>query len=130
MWLIISKIICFVTTRELIDKLAQVAPDTEIIGGTWNGRVDTYTVLDPCMVFPFEGVSADFVGTPGAFDKRLLDIRSKDVVYLGSLFDELDEQVISDRRFLRRLSAILQQHCYTQWMKDRIYCLLQEFYKR
>ena len=82
------------------------------------------------MVFPFEGVSADFVGTSGAFDKRLLDIRSKDVVYLGSLFDELDEQVISDRRFLRRLSAILRQHCYTQWMKDRIYCLLQEFDKR
>ena len=25
------------TARELIDKLSQVAPDTEVISGVWNG---------------------------------------------------------------------------------------------
>ena len=115
------------TVRELIDKLSQVAPDTEIITGTWNGRVDTYTVLDFCKVFPYDGVAADFFGTPGAFDRRLLDIRSKDVVYLGSLFEDMDKQVVSDRRFLWRLAAILRQHRSTQWKKDRIYRLVQEF---
>ena len=34
------------TTKELIDQLSKVEPDTEIISGTWNGRVDTYTVLE------------------------------------------------------------------------------------
>lgn len=34
------------TAKELIEKLSEVAPDTEIIGGMWNGRVDTYTVMD------------------------------------------------------------------------------------
>ena len=112
---------------ELIEKLSRVSPDTEIIGGTWNGRVDTYTVLDEYHVFPFDAVSADFFGTPGAFDEKLLGIRSKDVVYLGSLFDELNEQVVSDRRFLWRLAAIARQHRSSQWKKDRIYRLIQEF---
>ena len=28
----------------LINKLSQVPPDTEVVGGVWNGKVDTYTV--------------------------------------------------------------------------------------
>lgn len=118
------------TARELIDKLSKVAPDTEIIGGIWNGKVDTYTVLDYIHVYPFDGVFSDFYGTPGAFDKRLLNIRSKDVAYLGSMFDATDRQVTDDRRFLWRLAAIQRQHRSTQWKKDRIYMLVEEFTKR
>ena len=34
------------TAKELIEKLSKVTPDTEIIGGMFNGRVETYTLLD------------------------------------------------------------------------------------
>lgn len=39
------------TAKDLIAKLSQVDPDTEVIGGTWNGRTNTYTVLDELHVF-------------------------------------------------------------------------------
>ena len=40
------------TAKELIEKLSEVEPETEIVGGLWNGREDTYTVLDELHVFP------------------------------------------------------------------------------
>ena len=113
--------------RDLIDKLSKVSPEAEVIGGTWNGRVDTYTVLDSFHKVPYDDISPDFFGTPGAFDDRLAQIRSKDVVYLGSAFDESNKQVISERRLLLRLAAIRRQHRSTQWKKDKIYQLLEEF---
>ena len=113
--------------RDLIDKLSQVSPDAEVIGGTWNGRVDTYTVLDSFRKVPYDDIYPDFFGTPGAFDDRLAQIRSKDVVYLGSTFDQTDKQVISDRRLLWRLAATRRQHRSTQWKKDKMYQLLEEF---
>lgn len=115
--------------RDLIDQLSQVSPDAEVIGGTWNGRVDTYTVLDSFRKVSYDDISPDFFGTPGAFDDRLAQIRSKDVVYLGSTFDQTDKQVISDRRLLRRLVAIQRQHRSTQWKKDKIYQLLEKYGK-
>ena len=118
------------TTRELIEKLSQVAPDTEVIGGIWNGKVDTYTVLDIFLKMPYDGVYADFFGTPGAFDLRMMDIKSPEVIYLGSTFEESDPRLIDDRRFLHRLAAIRRQHRSTQWKKDRIYRLMQEFDKQ
>lgn len=39
------------TAKDLIDKLSQVPPDTEILGGMYNGRTNTYTVLDELHVF-------------------------------------------------------------------------------
>lgn len=69
------------TARELIDQLSQVAPDTEVISGVWNGKVDTYTVLDLFLNMPYDSVCADFFGTPGAFDLRMMDIKSPEVVY-------------------------------------------------
>ena len=102
------------TVRELIDKLAQVAPDTEVISGVWNGKVDTYTVLDLFLNMPYDSVYADFFGTLGAFDLRMMDIKSLEVVYLGSAFEESDPRVIDDRRFLRHLAAIQRQHRYIQ----------------
>jgi len=112
---------------ELIEKLSQVSPDTEIIGGTWNGRVDTYTVLDECYVYPFDSVCNDFYGTPGAFDEKLLGIRSKDVVYLGSLFDVRDKRVTDDRRIVWRLLRVLRMHRSREWKKEKICRLLDEF---
>ena len=117
------------TARELIDKLSQVAPDTEVISGVWNGKVDTYTVLDLFLNMSYDSVYADFFGTPGAFDLRMMDIKSPEVVYLGSTFEESDPRVIDDRRFIRRLASTQRQHRSTQWKKDRIYRLLQEFDK-
>lgn len=75
------------TAKELIEQLSKVAPETEIIGGMWNGKVDTYTVIDELHVIPYDDILSDFYGTPGAFDDKLLKIRSKEVVYLGSIFE-------------------------------------------
>ena len=115
------------TVKELIDKLSSLDPDTEIVGGVWNGRVDTYTVLDEVQVFPYDRISADFYGTPGAFDEKLLHIHSKDVVYLGSLFDSLNGQVAEDRRVIGRMERILRMHRSKEWKKGQIYQLLQDF---
>lgn len=79
------------TAKDLIEQLSKVAPETEIVGGMWNGRTNTYTVLDELHVFGFDDIYNDFYGTPGAFDDKLMTIKSKDVVYLGSLFDSCNE---------------------------------------
>lgn len=34
------------TAKELMEQLSRVEPETEIVGGMWNGRTNTYTVLD------------------------------------------------------------------------------------
>ena len=115
------------TAKDLIDKLSQVDPDTEIIGGMFNGRTNTYTVLDELHVFLYDQVYADFYGTPVAFDDKLMDIKSKDVVYLGSLFDSLDERVIQDRGIIWQMRKVLRQHRSKEWKKERIYQLLTDF---
>ena len=50
------------TAKELIDKLSEVAPETEIVGGLWNGRVDTYTVLDELHVFQYDQIEPGQAG--------------------------------------------------------------------
>lgn len=115
------------TAKELIEKLSEVSPDTEIVGGLWNGRVDTYTVMDELHVFQYDQIYADFYGTPGAFDDKLLTIRSKDVVYIGSMFDSLDKQVAADRRVTWRMQRILPMHRSKEWKKEQIYKLLLKF---
>lgn len=117
------------TAKELIEKLSEVAPETEIVGGLWNGRVDTYTVLDKLHVFLYDQIYADFYGTPGAFDDKLLKIRSKDVVYIGSLFESFDKRVVADRRVIWRMLRILRMHRSKEWKKGQIYKFLQEFEK-
>ena len=115
------------TAKELIEKLSKVTPDTEIIGGLWNGRMDTYTVMDELHVIPFDDIIPDFYGTPGAFDDKMLQIRSKEVVYIGSLFESLDKQVVADRRVTWRMQRILHMHRSKEWKKEQIYKFLQEF---
>lgn len=115
------------TAKDLIEKLSQVDPDTEIIGGTWNGRTNTYTVLDELHVFLYDQVYADFFGTPGAFDDELMTIKSKNVVYLGSSFDSLNKRVMQDRGIIWQMRKILRQHRSKEWKKERIYQLLSDF---
>lgn len=115
------------TAKDLIAKLAQVDPDTEIIGGMWNGRTETYTVLDKLQVFLYDQVYADFFGTPGAFDDKLMAIKSKNVVYLGSLFESLDKRVMQDRHIVWHLCKILRMHRSKEWKKEHIYQLLIAF---
>lgn len=117
------------TAKELIEKLSEVAPDTEIIGGMWNGRVDTYTVMDEFLLIPFDDIVPDFYGTPGAFDDKLLQIHSKDVFFIGSLFENLDKRVVADRRVTWRMQRIFRMHRSKEWKKKQIYMLLQEFYE-
>lgn len=115
------------TAKDLIEQLSRVKPDTEIVGGMFNGRTDTYTVLDELHVFEFDDIYNDFYGTPGAFDDKLLTIRSKEVVYLGSMFESTDKRVMDDRYFVWRLRKVLRQHRSWEWKKEHIYRLLEEF---
>lgn len=115
------------TAKELIEKLSEVAPETEIVGGLWNGREDTYTVLDELHVFQYDQIYDDFYGTPGAFDDKLLKIHSKDVVYIGSLFENSNKRVVADRRVTWRMQRILRMHRSKEWKKEQIYKYLQEF---
>ena len=115
------------TAKELIEQLSKVASDTEIVGGMFNGRVNTYTMLDKMDVYSFDDIFNDFYGTPGAFDDRLLKIRSKDVVYLGSLFESTDKRVMADRSVIWQMRKVLRQHRSKEWKKEQLYRLLTEF---
>lgn len=115
------------TAKELITKLLEVDPDTEIVGGMWNGRVETYKVLDELHVYSYDDIYNDFFGTPGAFDDKLLTIKSKKVAYLGSQFECQDRHLLDDRHFIRRMRNILRQHRSKEWKKEQIYHLLTAF---
>ena len=115
--------------KELIEQLQKVAPDTEIIGGTWNGHVDTYTVIDRARVFLYDQVYADFFGTPGAFDDRLMKIKSKEIVYLSSEFESLNKRMAEDRRVIWRMRRVLDMHRAKEWKKEQIYKMLADFGK-
>jgi len=84
-------------------------------------------MLDELHVFQYDQIYADFYGTPGAFDDKLLKIRSKDVVYIGSQFEELDKRTIADRRITWRMQRILRLHRSREWKKEQIYKFLLEF---
>ncbi len=115
------------TAKDLIEQLSELEPDTEIVGGMWNGRVETYTMLDELHVFQFDEIYNDFFGTPGAFDDKLMRIKSKNVVYLGSLFEGRDKKLLSDRQFIWRLRKVLWHHRSKEWKKERLFRLLTEF---
>ena len=115
------------TAKELIEQLSKVAPDTEIIGGMFNGRVETYTVLDELHVFLYDEIYNDFFVTPGVFDDNLLTIKSEKVIYLGSMFEGFDKRVLADRHFIWRLRKVLRRHRSKEWKKEQLYKLLSEF---
>ena len=51
--------------KELLKALEGVDPEAEVIGGVWNGRVDTYKVMDDTWYTEFDNLWGDFYGTPG-----------------------------------------------------------------
>lgn len=115
------------TAKDLIEQLSKVDPEAEIVGGLFNGRTETYTVLDELYVFRYDEIYNDFFGTPGAFDDKLLTIKSKDVVYLGSLFESTNKRVIEDRGCIQQMRKALRQYRSREWKKERIYRLLEAF---
>ena len=115
------------TAQNLIEHLSKVEPDTEIVGGTFNGRANTYTVLDELHVFLYDQIYADFFGTPGAFDDKLMTIKSEKVVYLGSMFDSTNKRVMEDRGIIWDMRKVLRQHRSKEWKRKRIFKLLTEF---
>lgn len=115
------------TAKELIEQLSKVAPDTEIVGVTFNGLVETYTVLDELHVFLYDEIYNDFFGTPGAFDEKLMTIKSEKVVCLASFFESTDKRVMADRHFVWQLRKVLRQHRSKEWKKELLYKLLTEF---
>ena len=50
--------------KELLKALEGVDPEAEVIGGSWNGRVDTYEVLDHTHHIQYDELRGDFYGTP------------------------------------------------------------------
>lgn len=77
--------------KELIEKLKNTDPNSEVICGVNNGFVDTYGVVDHIWEDIYDhSVYNDLYGTPGQIDGRLMDkeLREDDkkVVYIGSDF--------------------------------------------
>lgn len=98
--------------KDLIDKLTACDPDAEMITGIWNGKVNTYTVLDSVKEFMYEEIEADFFGTPGAMDERLFNSQIEKFVYIGTQFD-YDRQVVKDRH-----NSATEQHMQMRAARD------------
>lgn len=54
-------------------------------------------------------------------------IKSKEVVYLGSLFENSDMRLRGDRHIIWRMRKIPRQHRSKDWKKEQLYKLLTEF---
>ena len=84
-------------------------------------------MLDELHVFFYDDIYNDFFGTPGAFDDKLMTIKSEKVVYLGSFFESTNNRVMEDRHFVWQLRKVLRQHRSKEWKKEQLYKLLTEF---
>ena len=78
--------------KELLKALEGVDPEAEVIGGVWNGRVDTYKIMDDTWYTEFDNLWGDFYGTPGEMDDRLFQIQSENVFYIGSHFPIINQR--------------------------------------
>ena len=56
-----------------------------------------------------------------------MTIRSKDVVYLGSVFESCNERVMEDRGIVWQMRKVLRQHRSREWKKEQLFKLLTEF---
>ena len=81
-------------------------------------------------MFLYDQVYSDFFGTPGAFDDRLMKIKSKEIVYLGSEFESLNKRMAEDRRVIWRMRRVLDMHRAKAWKKEQIYKILVDFKKQ
>ena len=92
--------------KELLKALEGVDPEAEVIGGVWNGRVDTYKVMDDTWYTEFDNLWGDFYGTPGEMDDRLFQIQSDNVFYIGSHFPIINQKASADKNFVWRLREV------------------------
>ena len=92
--------------KELLKALEGVHPEAEVIGGAWNGRVDTYKVMDDTWYTEFDNLWGDFYGTPGEMDDRLFQIQSENVFYIGSHFPIINKKASADKNFVWRLREV------------------------
>lgn len=69
------------TAKDLLEQLSKVSPDTEIVWGMFNGRVDTYTVLNKLHVFLYDQIYADFSGRQEPFCEYLLAVKANNARY-------------------------------------------------
>lgn len=78
------------TARELIIKLQQFEPDTEVwLPATTRKGIPTYAALDHIVPCDYGNLATDLTDTPDNIDTRLLGGRKDDdtVIVLSSMFD-------------------------------------------
>ena len=77
--------------RELLSLLQQCDLDATVICGVYNGKIDTYGVVDHIWEDFYEHtIYNDLYGTPGKIDERLIDKEfinpNSRIIYIGSEF--------------------------------------------
>ncbi len=78
------------TARELIIKLQQFEPDTEVwLPATTRKGIPTYAAIDHIVPCDYGNLATDLTDTPDNIDTRLLGGRKDDdtVIVLSSMFD-------------------------------------------
>lgn len=78
------------TARELIIKLQQFEPDTEVwLSATTRKGIPTYAAIDHIVPCDYGNLATDLTDTPDNIDTRLLGRRKDDdtVIVLSSMFD-------------------------------------------
>lgn len=113
--------------KELLKVLDGVDPETELIGGAWNGRVDTYEVLDHTHHIHYDELWGDFYGTPGEMDDRLFKIDSKMVLYIGSYFTMVNRKASADRHFIWRLREVVENEGSDETKGEELLQMIKEF---
>ena len=113
--------------KELLKALEGVDPETEVIGGVWNGRVDTYEVLDHTHHIQYDELRGDFYGTPGGMDDRLFKIDSKMVLYIGSHFSMLNRKAFADKHFIWRLREVAEREGTDEENGVELLCMMNKF---
>lgn len=77
------------TVKQLIESLNKEDPNADVIIGTYNGHVNTYTVCDNILPLTYQEIMDDFFGTPGLVDERVAYKIEGNIVYLNSSFPPL-----------------------------------------
>ena len=113
--------------KELLKALEGVDPEAEVIGGSWNGRVDTYEVLDHTHHIQYDELRGDFYGTPGKMDDRLFKIDSKMVLYIGSHFSMLNRKAFADKHFIWRLCEVAEREGTDEEKGVELLCMMNKF---
>ena len=113
--------------KELLKALEGVDPETEVIGGAWNGRSDTYEVLDHTHHIQYDELRGDFYGTPGEMDDRLFKIDSKKVLYIGSHFSMLNRKAFADKHFIWRLREVAEREGTDEEKGVELLCMMNKF---